>query len=287
MAMTFDATLKDLGTEAPGAYLKTFDRPPTLPVSVLNVDLSTVTAAADLVIGLGEPLQEIVHIDFQSSAAARKHADMIAYNVLLYRHYDVPVHSIVVLLRPQAVHSNLSGAVSYSARPGRGSMNFGYEVIRLWERPADELLAGELHTLPLAVLGRLAEGVSLEDGLAAVARRLIERLDREASPERAQKLLTSALLLTGLRVRRDVARQAFQRARAMDLRDSDTYLAILEEGCERQVKKDIARLGQKRFGPAEAAALARLQAMTDLSRLERILDRVMEASGWQDLLDTP
>lgn len=33
MAMTFDATLKDLGRESPRGFLAAFDRPPTLPVN--------------------------------------------------------------------------------------------------------------------------------------------------------------------------------------------------------------------------------------------------------------
>ena len=70
MAMTFDATLKHMGRESPLAFLATFDQPPALPVKLLNVDLSTVTALADLILGLGEPLAEIVQLDFQSSAAA-------------------------------------------------------------------------------------------------------------------------------------------------------------------------------------------------------------------------
>jgi hypothetical protein len=72
MAMTFDATLKDLGRECPHGVLAEFDQPPTLPVRLLNVDLSTVTKTADLVLGLGEPLEEIVHVEFQSSAAAEQ-----------------------------------------------------------------------------------------------------------------------------------------------------------------------------------------------------------------------
>lgn len=40
MAMTFDATLKDLARESPQGFLAAFDRPPTLPVKLLNVDLS-------------------------------------------------------------------------------------------------------------------------------------------------------------------------------------------------------------------------------------------------------
>ena len=77
MAMTFDATLKDMGRHSPHGFLAAFDRPPTGPVKLLNVDLSTVTTAADLILGLGEPLAEVVQIDFQSSAAAWKHADLL------------------------------------------------------------------------------------------------------------------------------------------------------------------------------------------------------------------
>jgi hypothetical protein len=81
MATTFDATLKGLGRDSREGFLAAFDRAPTLPVRLLNVDLSTVTASADLVLGLGEPLEEIIHIDFQSSAAAWKHADLLVYKV--------------------------------------------------------------------------------------------------------------------------------------------------------------------------------------------------------------
>src|SRR6266480_6128916 len=154
MAMTFDATLKDMGRDCPLGFLAAFDRPPTVPVKLLNVDLSTVTTAADLILGLGDPLEEIVHLDFQSSAAAWKHADLMVHNSLLFAHYHVPVHTVIVLLRPEAAHANTNGVIRYAPRPGRGSMDFGYEVVRLWERPAEELLAVDLGVAPLAVLGR-------------------------------------------------------------------------------------------------------------------------------------
>jgi hypothetical protein len=230
-------------------------------------------------------LAEVVHLDFQSSAAAWKHADVLVYNALIYAEYHVPVHSIIILLRPQAAHSNLNGVVSYSARSGRGSMNFAYQVVRLWEHPAEEFLSGPLGTTPFAMLGALPGGVPLADALAQVAQRLIERLEREAAPERTRKLLTAAFLLTGLRVRRDVARQVFRGVRAM--RDSDTYLAIIDEGREEQVKEDILRLGLRRFGPPDEATTARLHGITDLDHLRRLLDRLLDAVSWQDLLDTP
>jgi hypothetical protein len=131
MSKPFDATLKDLGEDAPEAFVEEFDGPPQLPVSTLNVDLSTVTTAADLVFGLGNPLQEILHIDCQAGPRAAIPADLHAYNSLLYRRYQVPVHTILLLLRPEARHRDVTGTLSYAARPGRGGSTFTYEVIRL------------------------------------------------------------------------------------------------------------------------------------------------------------
>jgi hypothetical protein len=285
MAMTFDATLKDMGRESPQGFLAAFDRPPTLPVKLLNVDLSTVTASADLVLGLGEPLQEIVHMDFQSSAAAWKHADAMAYHSLLFAHYHVPVHTVIILLRPQAAHSNMTGSIRYAPRPGRGNMDFGYEIVPLWERPAEELLAGDVGVTPLAMLGRLPEKLSLEEGLAAVAGRVVERLVREAPPERVKKLVTDAYLLTGLRVRRDVARGIFQGVRVMH--ESDTYLAILDEGEEKTRREDILVVGEERLGPPDEAVRSQLANITDLDRLKRMLRRAAKAANWQEILETP
>ncbi len=284
MSMPFDATLKDLARESAADFVATFDRPPVGRLSLLNVDLSTVTTSADLVVGLGDPVREVLHFDFQSTAAAWKHADILVYNALLYATHRVPVHSSVILLRPQAAHSNLNGRVSYAARARSGSMEFSYQVVRVWERPAEEFLAGALGTTPLAMLGALPEGVPLADALANVAQRLIERLEREAPQDRTRKLLTAAYVLTGLRVRRDLARTIFRGVRAM--RESDTYLAILDEGREDEAKSVILRLGQDRFGAPGDSIVARLSGITDLERLHRLQHRLSKASDWEDLLNT-
>jgi hypothetical protein len=287
MSKPFDATMKDLGAAYPRDYLATFDRPTAAPLRPINVDLSTVTTAADLVLGLGDPLDEIVHIDYQAAADRDKGADVLVYNGLLYRQYRVPVHSILVLLRPQAAHSEVTGSVTYAARPGRGKMDFGFEIVRLWERPAEALLAGPLGAAPLALLGALPEGADLIQGLTGVAQRLIDRLEREREVAVGQKkrLLASAFVLTGLRVRQNEARQVFAGVKAM--KESETYLAILDEGEERGDRKTIRRLASRRLGEPDEQTMTRLEGITDLARLERIIDRTMEASSWQDLLETP
>jgi hypothetical protein len=285
VAKTFDATLKDMGRESAPGILAAFDQPPRLPLKLLNVDLSTVTTAADVIVGLGDPLEEIIHLEFQSSAAAWKHADLMVHNALLYAHYHVPVHTLILLLRPEAAHANLNGTIVYAPRPGRGKMDFSYEIVPLWERPAEELLAADLGVTPLAMLGQLPETLPLEDGLRAVAQQVVERITKEAAPDRAKKLLTDALLLTGLRVRRDVAARIFRGVRVMQ--ESDTYLMILEEGQEKQAKTGILLVGEERLGPADETVKVHLQGIHDLDHLNRMLRRAAKASRWQEIVDTP
>jgi len=236
-----------------------------------------------VVIGLGDPLLEIIHFEFQASASANKHADMLVYNVLLHRQYRAPVHTVVVLLRPEAAHANLTGAVAYSARPNRGKMDFRYEVIRLWDMPAEKLLASDLGLIPLATLGKLPGDGTLHGGLAIVIQRLIERLQSESPPDQARRLLTAAYVLTGLRIAdKRAVLQLFKGVRAM--RESVTYMAILDEGRVEEAIKIILRQGRKLFGPPDEATLATLTATDDLDRLELLSEQLLDARSWQELL---
>jgi hypothetical protein len=131
----------------------------------------------------------------------------------------------------------------------------------------------------------LPEGLSLEDGLTAVAHRLSDRLTQQVPPEQAKKLLLDGLLLTGLRVRRDVAVKVFGEIRMME--ESDTYLMILDQGQEKHAKKAVLLLGEKRLGVPNESVKARLQGITDLERLDRMLLQAASAANWAEILDTP
>jgi hypothetical protein len=284
MSKPFDATLKDLAGLDPARFLAQLDTPPALPVRLLNVDLSTVTAATDVVFGLGEPLLEVVHLDAQSGPDADKHLDLLAYHALLHRQYRVPVHSILLLLRPQARLSAQTGQIQYAPRPGRGKMDYGYEIVPLWEHPAADLLAGGPGTLPLAPLGRLPEGLSLEDGVRWAINQMEQCLQRE-SPALAPRLLTAAMVLSGLRLGRQQVRAIFQGVRAM--RESEGYQAILDEGRAEGAQRMLLRQARNKLGDPDEATRAALLAITDLDRLERLSDRLPEVSSWKDLLQTP
>lgn len=284
MPLPFDATLKDLVREYPADWLAQLDAGATGPVEFLTPDLSTVTAFADLVLKIGG--RYLLHLDFQTGPDPRLPWRTLLYNVLLHDRSQLPVHSIVVLMRPRADHRDLTGRLRYEGRPGRGALDFTYEVVRLWERPVESLLAGGLGTLPLAPLGRLPKGVGLKKGLPSVVARMAERLAKDAAAPVAAHLLTASFVLTGLRLSPDKALHLFQGVRAM--RDSSTYQWIVNEGrvegALNEARKIVLRQGRIRFGQPNAAQEATLQAISDLDQLERLSDQLVTVASWQDLL---
>ncbi|MGF1577888.1 MAG: hypothetical protein ACFCD0_00840 [Gemmataceae bacterium] len=286
MAMTFDAALKELVKQYPPDFLATFYPCPRESISLLNVDLSTVTTSSDFVIGLGEPPEEILHIEFQASASADKHLDVFVYNALLHREHGVPVHTIVILLRRQAGHSNLNGTVAYTSALADGSMNFRYEIVRLWERPAHEFLAGNLGMTPLAVLGHLPPELPIHEALESIIQQMADRVMNEATPDKAEKLLVSAFLLSGLRVDRTLVRELFEGVQAV--KESETYLMILDEGKDigrvEEARETVLRLGSKRFGEPTLQTQTAIKNIEQTERLHQLQEKIFDVQTWDELL---
>jgi hypothetical protein len=49
----------------------------------------------------------------------------------------------------------------------------------------------------------------------------------------------------------------------------------------------ILRMGEKRFGPPDAATRAAVGGLTDLARLEELGVSLLDANSWQELLPAP
>jgi predicted transposase YdaD len=280
MSKPFDATLKDLVQRYPADFLAALGVPASGPVEAYSPDLSTLTAAADVVLRRADG--RLVHVEFESGPDAAVDRRTLLYNVVLYhREEAASVHSIVVLLRPAADRADLTGVVSYRDPSGRGGMDFRFEVARLWQRPMDSFLEGGPGTLPLEVLGRPPAGQSRAAALPRVIDRIGERLESEAI-EDAPDLMLATFILTGLRLPRPVTERLFRGVRHM--RDSTTYQGILDDGRIDGVRRVLLLQGRKRFGPPDAAAEAALQAVANLRRLEQLGERLLDAHSWAEWL---
>jgi hypothetical protein len=71
------------------------------------------------------------------------------------------------------------------------------------------------------------------------------------------------------------------------MHESDTYLAILEEGELIANRECILVVGEERLGPLDELAKIELKNITDLERLRRMHRRAIKATQWREILETP
>ena len=70
-----------------------------------------------------------------------------------------------------------------------------------------------------------------------------------------------------------------------NMEESVTYQKILKR--DRGEGKRLKRQGSRRFGKPDAHIEAAIDAIADLERLEQLSDRVLEVTGWEELLAQP
>ena len=81
------------------------------------------------------------------------------------------------------------------------------------------------------------------------------------------------------------------------MRESSTIQAFIEEGRVKglaegraegkaeEARKIIVRQGRIRFGEPDTTVKARLEAISNLEKLELLVDRLVIASSWDELLN--
>ncbi len=141
-----------------------------------------------------------------------------------------------------------------------------------------------LATVPLAVLGKLPETLGLTDGLAAVVRQLAERLEREATGGQADRLLTAAYVLKGLRLKApDEVRQLFQGV-SIAMRESVMYQTILEAARVEELHRTILRLGRVRLGEADDSIRQQIESIREIVVLDDLSERLLTVSSRDEMM---
>ncbi|MGA7499734.1 MAG: DUF4351 domain-containing protein [Isosphaeraceae bacterium] len=191
---------------------------------------------------------------------------------------------MALLLCPDADGPAMTGLLQHRLPDGLIYHEFRYNVVRTWERPADEILAGGLAILPLAPLAKVKE-----NELPTVIHAMQERLDRKATKNQAETLWTATYILMGLKYSDELIDRLLEGVQNM--KESVTYQKILREGRAEgraeEAKRILKRQGSKRFGQPEPLVEAAIDAIADLDRLEQLSDRVLEVTGWEELLAQP
>lgn len=285
MAQEYDTTMKDLVEIGPGDWLA-LDGRPRGPVRLIDADLATVSRAADKVMRVEGAAPYLFHQEFQSGHdAAELPGKLNARSALLEQRHNLPVRTVVVVLRPEANSPVLTGEYRRQLEGEESYRVFRYGVIRVWQLDPDVLLKGGPGTLPLAPIAAVSEGE-----LPGVIAKLGERLEKPPLRKLAGSLWTAADILLGLRYPADMVQVLLQGVKAM--RESTTYQAILEEGRQegirlgeiRQAQRMLLSLGQERFGAPSQKLRKRLERLEDLDRLQALARRMLHADSWENLL---
>jgi hypothetical protein len=291
MAKAFDATLNNLIDDHLGdwaAFLAARCGVPTGPASALDTDLSA-TLQADRLFRIDGPTPAALHLELESNPRLGRPGELLRYNVAAWAVNGLPVHSVLMLLRPKANATDLTGTFDLAGADGVPYLTFRYAVVRVWLETVDTLLAAGPGVAPLALLTNEADA-----NLPGTLERFRERLRAATIPDNVERgLLGSAFVLCGLRY--ELARvEALYQELSMTLEDSATYKMIFNRGeTQGEARGAIAEAhrllllqGQKRFGVPSPAVEAGLRAITDRDRLERLAGRIFDATDWTDLLAT-
>jgi predicted transposase YdaD len=251
-------------------------------VHAVDSDVSTVLAEVDKVLRVGGPSPWLAHLELQVSHDPGLPRRLLQYHAILLHRHQIPVSTTVILLRRQARANELTGHFEQRGPAAELTVSFNYNVVKLWERPVDELLNGGLGVLPLAPLANVGRR-----RLPEILGRLDERFEAEATaPSTVDDLWAATALLMGVRYHRDAIRELMQRVRRM--RESVTYQIILEEGREegrvQEARDLLLELGSEKLGSPDEAVVAAIQSSDDLPTLHRMGRAVLRANSWQELL---
>jgi hypothetical protein len=278
----FDVSLKDLIEDDALSWAQRFSAHRVRSAAVVDADVSTVTAAADKVLRVeGERGTCLLNVEPEARHAANAPDRLLLYSTVLRQRHDLPVRSVLLLLRREANASNLTGVLEVVDPDAEEPyLTFRYRVVRVWEESLESLLSGGLGPLPLAALTDEAES-----NLPGVLRRIDERLRQEAPPEQVDKMRTATYLLLGLRYEEALIEQLFQEITTME--ESSTYRAIISRGELKEARRFLLRQGRIKLGEPDAATLAALEGITNPERLEELCERVLHVDSWQALLAPP
>lgn len=293
MSKPFDATLNALITVRPddwAAYFARLTGIPPGPCESLDTDLAT-TLQADRIFRINGASPAMLHLELEANPRLGVPRDLMRYNTLIDHQHNLPVESVLILLRPKALASDQTGLYYRYGVSGSIIAQFRYRVERVWEHSVDAWLSSGLGLAPLALLTDEADA-DLEKALGRFRTCLF---DSKAGEAVTKSVLGSSYVLCGLRYEQTRVAEMYRRL-SMLMEESTTYQEILGKGVEKGLAEGLERgqleahrnlllrQGTKRFGQPAPAIVTALGDITDLKRLERLAERILDATNWDDLL---
>jgi hypothetical protein len=196
--------------------------------------------------------------------------------VLLERRVVPEVISIVLSTRG---NQTLEGEHQRTSRHGRTSLLCKWEVVRLWELRAQQLLdLDQPGVLPLVPLTRFDEEP------AEMLERCRERIDRLAPPDQRDNLLAIAATMTAFRYNRDALFDIF--ARRLTVNENPFLARIERQGELKNAHEFVLGFLEDRFGAVPEELQQRVRRITELDRLRVLRRNAARCDSLQAFADT-
>ena len=283
MTRPFDPTLKTLAELSPADWLPLAGRR-RRRVTIEDSDIGTiVSGATDKLFRVHDRPEDLLHLDFE---AGHFRADL-PLRLRLYNSVSLSIATIravvkaVTLLCPEADSPHWTGFLQCGLPDEAPLSTLRYEVIRIWQIPAEQLLCGGVGTLALAPVSDVPEGE-----VRQVIRRMKERLSGPHAPRERRTFGQRRMCFWAYAIRMRYARALFEEVLGME--QSATYRAIVrkgrEEGRAEEARRLLFLLGEKQFGPPDATTRAVIERIADVAQLEELAVELMNAGSWQELL---
>jgi len=290
MSKPFDATLNALIDLRASQWADCFARvagTPVGPSKPVDTDLAT-TLQADRVFRIGGKRPYMLHLELEANPRTGIPAELLRYNTLIAHQHDLPVETVLILLRPKAFTRDMTGRFQRVGVTGKPITDFNYHIERVWERQIGYWQECGIALEAAFSLVTDEAGRDLEGNVI----RFRERVKESGIDESiANTLINSSYFMCGLRYNRDMVKEMYRRLNML-LEDSTTYQDVLEQGERKGISKGrvqgelslLLRQGNKRFGPPSPVMAAALQAITDTERLERLGELILDVGSWDELL---
>jgi predicted transposase/invertase (TIGR01784 family) len=194
--------------------------------------------------------ESILHLEFQTVPSKKIPFRMLDYRVRGDRRYPgKPMRQVVIYLTTST--SELVYQTSYSLE----YTHHEFEVIRLWEQPA-ELFLQYPGLLPFAVLG---QSTNTEE----ILRQAAERVDRITDPVTQSNLMAASGILAGLKLGDEIIYRILRRD---IMQESTVYRSILAEGETKKQREIALNLLQRGvsidiIAPATGLSIAEVQQL--------------------------
>jgi len=279
MAKPYDATLNELIETRPEEWARYFARltgiPPG-PATSLDTDLAT-TLQADRVFRIDGEKPSLLHLELEGNPRLGIPRELMRYNTLIDHQHDLPVESVLILLRPKAVASDQTGVYQRLGVGGQPISTFRYRVERVWERSISYWLDCGPGLAALSVLTDEASR-DLKSTVGEIADFLRNRVADEGV---VRTILNSSYVLCGLRHDVSLFNDIFFGGLNMLMEESTSYQYILSRGR----KELLLQMANQRFGVASPEQSRQFYSIDDASKQTILAARIFDAANWDEFLE--